>query len=124
MNRIRSGLVAFLLLSGTALAQTGTGRTAKYYDDQAFASSALKMTRTDASIDFNWGTGIPRGTALTSGDTFSVVWTGQIEQQFSELYIFHLTAEDTARLWVNDCNGWTEHAFPPSQSLQTKIPDP
>ena len=102
MNLTRSTFLALLLSCGPVVAQTGTGLTAKYYDDQTFASSALKTTRTDALIDFNWGTSIPSGTALTSGDTFGVAWTGQIEPQFSELYTFYLTADDAARLWVND----------------------
>lgn len=102
MNLIRSAFLVLLLTCGPVLAQTGTGLTAKYYDEPTFASSALVTTRTDATIDFNWGTGIPSGTALTSGDTFGVAWSGQIEPEFSELYTFYLTADDSARLWVND----------------------
>jgi autotransporter-associated beta strand protein len=83
-----------------ATAQSGTGLTGRYYDDSTFTTAVT--TRTDASINFDWGTAIPSGTALTSGDTFAVAWTGQIEPQFSELYTFHLTADDGARLWVND----------------------
>ena len=96
-------LFLIALLSGAvANAQTGTGLTAKYYDDQTFGSAALKTTRTDATINFDWTNGIPSGTAITSGDTFGVAWSGQIEPEFSELYTFYLTADDSARLWVND----------------------
>lgn len=31
-----------------------------------------------------------------------MVWTGQIEPEFSEPYVFYLTADDSATLWVND----------------------
>jgi autotransporter-associated beta strand protein len=95
-------LRAWLLSAAMAAAQTGTGLTGRYYDDHTFTAAALVTTRTDASIHFDWGTAIPSGTALTSGDTFAVAWTGQIEPQFTELYTFHLIADDAARLWVND----------------------
>ncbi len=78
----------------------GTGLMGKYYDSSVFTN--LVTTRTDATINFNWGTNAPPGTAITNGDTFSVIWTGQIEPQFSELYTFYLTADDAGRLWVDD----------------------
>ncbi len=83
-----------------AFAQSGTGLTGKYYDTESFGT--LKTTRTDATVDFNWGTAVPSGTALTSADTFSVVWSGRIEPEFSELYTFYLTVDDGARLWIDD----------------------
>ncbi len=78
----------------------GTGLTGQYYDTASFGT--LKTTRTDAEVDFAWGTAIPSGTTITGADTFSVAWTGQIEPEFSELYIFYVTADDGARLWVDD----------------------
>ncbi len=90
----------WLLSAGIAAAQTGTGLTGKYYDTESFGT--LKTTRTDATVDFNWGTALPSGTALTSADTFSVVWSGRIEPEFSELYTFYLTVDDGARLWIDD----------------------
>jgi hypothetical protein len=92
----------WLLSAAVATAQTGTGLTAKYYDDQTFALSALKTTRTDATVDFNFGTAIPGGTAITAATTYSIAWSGQIEAAYSELYTFHVTADDAARLWVDD----------------------
>ena len=89
-----------LLACGAALAQTGTGLTGKYYDTETFGT--LKTTRTDASINFNFGTAIPSGTAITAATTYSIAWSGQIEPQYSELYTFTVTADDGARLWVDD----------------------
>ncbi len=89
------------LLSGAiASAQTGTGLTAKYYDTDTFGT--LKTTRTDATVNFNFGTAIPSGTAITAATTYSIAWSGQIEPQYSELYTFTITADDGARLWVDD----------------------
>ncbi len=76
-----ASLVALLFTHG-ASAQTGTGLTGRYHDTSTFTTPLT--TRTDATVNFNWGTSIPSGTALTSGDTFSIIWTGQIEPAFSE----------------------------------------
>lgn len=90
--------LCLLLLAPAVRAQNGL--TGNYYDTASFTTPA--GSRTDATVDFAWGTAIPAGTSLTSADTFSVVWTGQIEPEFSHLYTFHVTADDGARLWVDD----------------------
>ncbi|MFZ4767260.1 MAG: PA14 domain-containing protein [Roseimicrobium sp.] len=99
MNSILPTL-AGLLLTTSALAQTGTGLTGRYYDDTTFATAVT--TRTDASINFNFGTAIPAGTTITAATTYAIAWSGQIEAAFSELYTFTVTADDAARLWVDD----------------------
>ena len=93
-------LVFALALLGAARLDAASGLTGQYYDTASFGT--LKTTRTDATVNFDWGAAIPSGTALTSGDTFSVAWTGQLEPEFSQLYTFYVTADDGARLWVND----------------------
>ncbi len=100
MSDILSTSVTLILLVTSGVAQAGTGLTGQYYDTAAFGT--LKTTRTDASINFNFGTGIPSGTAITNADTFSIAWSGQVEPAFSALYTFYVTADDGARLWVND----------------------
>ncbi len=99
-NRAARLVVALTLLATTALAQTGTGLTGKYYDAADFTT--LVTTRTDATLNFDFGSAIPAGTAITAADSYSVAWSGQIEAAYSELYTFFLTADDGARLWVND----------------------
>ena len=89
-----------IFLTTSALAQTGTGLTGKYYDDTTFATAVT--TRTDASINFNFGSAIPSGTAITAATTYAIAWSGQIEAGYSELYTFFVTADDAARLWVDD----------------------
>ncbi|MGB8169562.1 MAG: PA14 domain-containing protein, partial [Chthoniobacteraceae bacterium] len=89
-----------LFLTSLASAQTGTGLTGQYYDTATFGT--LKTTRTDATVNFDWGTAIPAGTAITNADTFSIVWSGQVEPESTALYTFYVTADDGARLWVND----------------------
>ncbi len=93
---------ALLLLFASAISafSQGTGLTGQYYDTASFGT--LRTNRTDASISFDFASAIPSGTAITSADTFSIAWSGQVEPEFSGLYTFYVTADDGARLWVND----------------------
>jgi len=95
---------------------TGTGLVGEYYDNIDF--TGLKITRTDPTVNFNWGSGSPD--ASIGGDTFSVRWTGQVQPRLSETYTFHTLSDDGVRLWVNNVqviNDWTDHA--PTEDLGT-----
>ncbi len=86
----------------------GTGLTGDYYDNMDFTAFAL--TRTDATVNFNWGSGSPD--PAIGADTFSVQWTGQVEPMYSETYTFYTTSDDGVRLWVNAqliIDNWTDH---------------
>ena len=75
----------------------GNGLQGQYFDTPDLTNSAL--VRTDANVNFNWGTGSP-GASINS-DTFSVRWSGQVEAQVTEAHTFYVVANDGARLWVN-----------------------
>ena len=95
---------------------TGTGLRGEYYDTIDF--TALKLTRTDATVDFDWGSGAPDPSM--GADTFSVRWTGQVEAPVSGSYTFYTTSDDGIRLWVNGqqlINNWTDH--PPTENSGT-----
>src|SRR5689334_18900044 len=74
-----------------------TGLTAQYFDRVDFTD--LKLTRTDATVAFNWGTAAPA--AGMGVDGFAVRWTGQVQPQFTEEYRFYVNSDDGARLWVD-----------------------
>ncbi|MBP0006374.1 MAG: hypothetical protein J7642_22090 [Cyanobacteria bacterium SBC] len=80
---------------------TGSGLTGFYYDHNGqlpdFAN--LVLTRTDATIDFNWDGAAPD--PAVDDDTFAVRWKGQIEAEQSETYTFYTTTSDGVRLWVD-----------------------
>ncbi|GFZ82819.1 hypothetical protein GCM10008018_30880 [Paenibacillus marchantiophytorum] len=76
----------------------GTGLTAKYYDNMNFTS--LKATRTDATVNFDWGMGSPMPSM--GMDEFSVRWTGKVKPQYTGAYTFYTSSDDGARLWVNN----------------------
>jgi hypothetical protein len=88
---------------------TGTGLKGEYYDNMDF--TVLRITRTDATVNFDWGTGSPDPSIGV--DTFSVRWTGQVETPFSQTYTFYTVSDDGVRLWVNGVlviDNWTDHA--------------
>jgi chitodextrinase len=76
----------------------GNGLWGTYYDNPTFTGPHF-MQRLDPKIDFNWGSGAPD---LAMGvDTFSVRWTGKLKAQYSELYTFTATADDSLKLTIN-----------------------
>lgn len=87
-----------LLVGTMASRAAGTGLTGDYYDNADFTT--LKATRIDPVIDFDWGAAAPTNTM--GADSYSVRWSGQVEPRYSETYTFYVTADDGARLWVND----------------------
>lgn len=95
---------------------TGTGLTGAYYNNSNFGAHVV--TRTDATVNFNWGTGTPD--SRIAPDTFSVRWTGQVQPQYSQTHTFYVTSDDGVRLWVNNqlvINNWTDH--PPTENSGT-----
>ena len=77
---------------------TGAGLAGNYFNGMNFET--LKYSRTDANINFDWGTGTPN--AAVSVDLFSVRWTGQIQPKYTGEYTFYVTSDNGRRLWIND----------------------
>jgi len=75
----------------------GTGLYGEYFEGINF--NTRKLTRTDATINFDWGSGSP-DPVLTS-DTFSVRWSGWLQIPADGNYSFFVTADDGVRLWIN-----------------------
>jgi hypothetical protein len=76
----------------------GTGLTGLYFNNQDF--TALMRTRTDATVNFNWGSGSPDPSI--GADTFSARWIGRVQAATSETYTFSVVGDDGVRLWVNN----------------------
>lgn len=98
-----------VVFSATGGSSGGTGLAAEYFDNADFTGT--RVTRTDATVNFNWGSGSPA--ASIGADTFSARWSGQVQPQFSQTYTFYTTSDDGVRLWVNGqqlINNWTDHA--------------
>lgn len=92
------------------VATSGEGLLGEYFDSKTFTN--LVLSRTDATVYFEWGLGSPD--PLVATDTFSVRWTGYVIPQFTETYTFLTHSDDGVRLWVNDVlviDNWTDHAL-------------
>src|SRR3954464_2132306 len=77
---------------------TGTGLHADYFNNQTL-TAPVAVTRTDGTVNFNWGSGAPA--AGIGADHFSARWTGQVEPLFTQTYTFFTVSDDGVRLWVN-----------------------
>ncbi|MCX7749059.1 MAG: PA14 domain-containing protein [Clostridia bacterium] len=93
---------------GNTLPQPTGGLTGYYFNNKDFSNFQFK--RTDATLNFNWGTGSPD--AAMEADTFSVRWVGQVKALYSETYTFTTASNDGVRVWVNNqllIDQWNDH---------------
>ena len=58
------------------------------------------LTRTDPTIDFQWGNGSP-AEGTVNEDNFAVRWTGELEVPLTGRYTFWPTTDDGVLLYVN-----------------------
>jgi PA14 domain len=92
----------------SAVAGTGGGLSAEYFSGTTLSTRVL--SRTDANVDFSWGTAAPA--AAVPADNFSVRWTGRVSPRYSGAYTFYTSSDDGVRLWVNGqklVDNWTNH---------------
>jgi len=102
---VPSGTTSASFLNSSAIG-SGVGLLGQYWANTtsaAFVTPGFNtlptLTRTDATVNFNWSTTPP---ATNVGpDTYVVQWTGTVQPQFSDTYTFYATADDGVRLWVN-----------------------
>lgn len=73
------------------------GLQGEYYNNNSLTGSPV-LTRVDAKLDFNWGTGSPHSSVPS--DNFSARWTGTVTMG-QDAYL-QLIADDGVRLWVDD----------------------
>lgn len=82
-----------------AVADTlAAGLRGEYFDNEDFTN--LKLTRTDATVDFNLGFSAP-DPAINS-ETFSIRWTGQLTPPTTGNYVFVTQSDDGVRLWLGN----------------------
>src|SRR5258706_8812032 len=80
---------------------TGNGLKGEYFVGQDPTNlTNLKVTRYDATVDFDWGLRAPE--AGIPADHFSVRWTGQVQPRYSDSYTFFTTSDDGVRLTGNN----------------------
>jgi hypothetical protein len=92
---------------------SGTGLLAQYFNDAGNGTyfTALVLTRTDRTVDFNWASAAPD--PAVQADNFSVRWSGQVLAPAAGTYTFTTLSDDGVRLYVNGqllVDNWTNHA--------------
>ncbi len=77
---------------------SGATFTGNYYNNNSRSGPPV-LTRTDATIDFDWGSGSPDPVVQT--DNFSAKWTATITAPSTGNYQFRFKADDKSELFIN-----------------------
>ncbi len=80
------------------------------------------LTRMDATVDFDWGSGSPD--VAVAQDHFFARWTGTLAVETEGLYTLTAVADDGVRLWVDGVlviNRWETGAASDSGSLTLTV---
>lgn len=97
------------ITAGNGTGLRGDYRTA-HFATNAFTGTPT-LSRTDATVDFDWLTGSPD--PAVSADNFTARWTGQVQALGTDDYTFHTISDDGVRLWVNGqllVDQWIDHS--------------
>jgi hypothetical protein len=120
------------VVSAGVVSGNGTGLRAEYFTLHTNGVNefvgAPTITRTDATVNFNWLAGSPD--PLISTDYFTARWYGQVQALDTDTYTFYTTTDDGVRLWVNGqqlVNSWvlqgpTEYSGTIALTANTKYP--
>jgi uncharacterized repeat protein (TIGR03806 family) len=98
---VNSGIVSAGFLNSSAVG-TGTGLLGQYWSNRLAAApftGSPTLTRTDATVNFDWGNVAPD--PKIGADHFTVKWTGSLVPQFDGVYTLYTTTDDGTRLFIN-----------------------
>ncbi len=101
--RQQQNAVADLIASFHPAATWGTerGLHAAYFNSRHFNQDKLKLERTDAEVNFDWGDSSPDPDKLEPKE-FSATWQGSVLAPDTGDYEFVVRTEHAVRLYVND----------------------
>ncbi len=99
----QGGTKSFAYTNSVTPITENTSTTTASYTGEYFANQNLSgsptLTRTDSSINFDWGSGSPDGSIPT--DHFSARWT-QTASFTGGTYVFTATSDDGVRIYVDN----------------------
>jgi len=85
--------------------KAGGGLKAEYFNNRSLNAEPV-LTRTDPEIDFNWGNGdIPGENSPAesiSVNNFSARWSGELEADLTDTYMFQINANNGFRLLLDE----------------------
>lgn len=93
----------------------GIAFTGNYYNNTSRTGTPV-LTRTDTSIDFDWGSGSPA--SVVQSDNFSAQWTATITPTTTGNYFFRFKADDRAELFINGTSKISQTSYQ-SMAYQT-----
>jgi len=86
------------------ITKAGGGLKAEYFNNTSLSGEPV-LTRLDPEINFNWGNADEPGRnspdASINVDNFSARWSGELEVDLTDTYIFQITADNGFRLWLD-----------------------
>ncbi len=105
---------------------SGTGLLAQYFNDagSGIYFTALVLTRTDSTVDFDWASSAPD--PAVQADNFSVRWSGQVMAPVTGSFTFTTTSDDGVRLYLNGqllIDNWTDHALVQNSGTVSLVAD-
>ena len=126
------GLSANVAFTWNTTAPSSNGLLGEYFIGMVPGVGTPLLTRTDATIDFDWGGGSPA--PVVPVDYFSARWTGFLTAPFTETFTFYVPSDNGVRVWLNnqlvldkwtptDISGWHHftYALTASQSIPIKV---
>ena len=108
-NATTSTVVPLTVGPPPATAPLGTGLKGEYFNNETLTSFP-SLARIDTTVNFDWGTVLP--SEAVQSKQFSVKWTGKIKPSYSEKYMFYLTSDEGARLFIDNMPvilNWNSH---------------
>jgi hypothetical protein len=99
------------------------GVSAEYFSDETLTTLTSKRNEGSFSFGYYGETDIPAGSFLPSGANYSARWTAYLRAPVTGTYTFTVTADDGARLWLNNVqriNRW-EYKDPPADSFSVAL---
>ena len=109
-----SGNMGHLINSDAVDVAPVGGFTGTYYNNETL-TGAVALSRNDAVIDYDWGTGSPD--PAVNVDNFSAHWDGTITAPANGDFTFYMSSDDGSRLildstvvidqWGNCCSTWS-----------------
>jgi len=100
-------------------AGAGTGLLAQYFNDagSGISFTALALTRTDPTVDFDWANAAPA--PLVQADNFSVRWSGELLAPVTGTYTLTTASDEGVRLYVDGqllVDNWVDHTLATNSS--------
>jgi hypothetical protein len=99
------------------------GVMAEYFSDQTLTTLSNKRLGSGFNFGYYGETDIPPGSFLPNGTNYSARWTAFLKAPITGRYTFTLTADDGARLWLNNIqriNRW-DYQDPPVNTFSVNL---